>query len=191
MFRLPRVPAMHGRVISYEKTPETEAAQAALFTEEFTLCERIAFVTGADPRVDTADVVEDAFAMVRAHWMRVAANPVPHLHEEVRRLTREALKKVDAWGDAIWWPHDYVELFGELADPVVLNGLRAINQMPESMRQIFEARRVFGYTMADTASRLGLSENSVGTTDAHARIRAVSDPDRVLHFLGDQMTGGF
>ncbi|MFC8793360.1 sigma factor-like helix-turn-helix DNA-binding protein [Streptomyces cinereoruber] len=182
---------MHGRVIAYEKTPEIEAAQDALFTTQFIPCERIAFVTSADPRVDTADVVENAFAMTRAHWVRVAKDPVPSLQREVRRLAHAALKKVDGWAEAIWWRHDYVELFGELADPVVQDGLQAINGMPEAMKQIFEARRVFGYTIADTAVRLGLSENSVGTTDAHARIRAVSDLDRVLTFLEDQMAGGF
>jgi hypothetical protein len=186
------LPAVRGRVIAYEKTPEIEAAQDALFTAQFVTCERIAFVKGGDPRVDTAEVVEDAYAVMRAHWVRVGKEPVPTLHREVARLARMASEEVDDWSVAIWWPHSYVELFGDLADPVVLAGLRAIDGMPDAMKQIFEARRVFFYTRPDTADRLGgLSENSVGTTDAHARIGAVSDVKRVLKFLADQMAGGF
>ncbi|MHB6912831.1 RNA polymerase sigma factor [Streptomyces sp. DB-54] len=180
-----------GRVRFYEKTPAVVAVQRALIAKHYTPCRRIALTTCADPRVDTDCVVEDAYARLCADWVRQEHRAVESLRELVRIYAREALKRVpDSWIGRDWTDHEYAVIFADVADTEVTKALHVIDAMPESMKRIFEARRIFAYPMALTASRLGVSINSVGTTKADDRIRAVTDLRAVTKFFAEQMEGG-
>ncbi|MEV6729222.1 MULTISPECIES: hypothetical protein [unclassified Streptomyces] len=179
------------RVRIYRKTPEIVAVQRALIAEQFAACQRIAFTTCSDPRVDIECVVEDAYARLCADWVRQQNRSVESLRRLVKFYAREALKDLpDTWSGKSWSSNEYAVLFADVADPEVMKGLRAIDGMPDAMKRVFEARRVFAYPMALAADRLGVSINSVGTTKADARISAVTDLDAVVTFFADHMEGG-
>ncbi|KJY36445.1 MULTISPECIES: sigma-70 family RNA polymerase sigma factor [Streptomyces] len=181
-----------GRVRVHQPTDEDKRVQNALISEQYQPCQRIALTTCRDPRVDIECVVEDGYAWMCANWPNRPADPVGWLHSLVRSYARKARKQVpDSWTRKDWYGwRVYAEYFADVADEEVAKGLRVVDEMPESMKRIFEARCVFGYRREVTAELFRVSVDSVGTSDAIARIRAVTDAEAVLAFFAEQMEGG-
>ncbi|GGR76117.1 hypothetical protein Snoj_81190 [Streptomyces nojiriensis] len=182
---------VNGRVRFYEKTPEIIAAQRALIDDQTVFCQRIAFTRCADPRVDILCVVEDAYAWLCADWVNQQHRKEQALRQLVHHYARKAMsERKDLWTGKHWHEVQYATLFADVADEEVMKGLRVIDAMPEAMKRVFEARRVYAYPMTVAAARLRVSRNSVGTTKADARIGKVTDLDAVVKFFADHMEGG-
>ncbi|WP_371674749.1 hypothetical protein OG985_48830 (plasmid) [Streptomyces sp. NBC_00289] len=166
------------RLPEYDLTPEIEAAQEELETAHYGEALRCAFTLCSDPRADIFDIAERSFSRIRAGWMRYENDPRGHLFRLVEVFSVHALRRVPSrWEPASWSTADYVRLFGDVAGPEALAALRAIAAIDKAgqakaLREgtlrvnealhVYEARRVFGWTVHETSKRMDVNKNSVG-----------------------------
>jgi RNA polymerase sigma factor (sigma-70 family) len=121
------------------------------------------------PREDVEDLIQESYARLAAQWPRDIGHPSGYLFRTVRNVAADQLRRrqvvsirsvadisklnvLDAALDAE----------ARLAAHEELEQLRAaIERLPAKCRAVFVLRKVEGLSQADTATRLGLSQNTV------------------------------
>jgi RNA polymerase sigma-70 factor (ECF subfamily) len=121
------------------------------------------------PREDVEDLIQESYARLAAHWPNEIGHPSGYLFRTVRNVAADQLRRkqvvsirtvadisklnvMDAGLDA----EARISAHEELEE------LRqAIDRLPPKCRAVFVLRKIEGLSLARTAARLGLSENTV------------------------------
>lgn len=150
------------RLPEYEMTPEIQAAVDEALDAHYDLALRSAFTFCADPRADIVDIVESSFAQLVAGWMLWENDPRGNLLNLVKRHSVHSLRRLPPWSPDYWFTTNYVRLFRGVASHEELTSLKAIMKLDDEQRRVYEARRVFGWSVRHTVARTGVNKNSVG-----------------------------
>ncbi|MFJ1611024.1 hypothetical protein ACIOHS_48265 [Streptomyces sp. NPDC088253] len=151
------------RLPEYEMTPEFEVAQNEVIDAHYVSALRCAFTSCADPRADIYDIVEMSFARLVAGWMLWEMDPQDHLLRLVEEYSAHALRRLPPhWDPEYWFTANYIKLFRDVASPEELVTLKAIMTLDDEERRLYEARRVYGWTVRETSDRIDVNKNSVG-----------------------------
>ncbi|MET9113349.1 sigma-70 family RNA polymerase sigma factor [Streptomyces longwoodensis] len=129
-------------------------------------------------RADAEDAVDDAFVQLAEEWPHIlrAENPAAYAWRVVKHRVidhaRARGRRATLMDTAVF---ETVTLTGaEDAFEVIEQNLRlfhAIEALPERQRDIVRLRYCEGYTIAEVADRLGISEAGVRSHERYARRR--------------------
>ena len=149
-------------------SPAAEPEFSAFYAEELPGLLRFLGRLGAQP-ADTADAAQEAFIAVRMRWTEIR-NPKAYLRRAARNeliaLAERPRQDLDRAIRGCWIDLRSVE--AAYARDEVQKVVRSLAQLPDRQRQVL-AWFYDGYTVAEIAGELGMTQSSVRSNLRHAR----------------------
>lgn len=124
---------------------------------------------------DLEDVVQEAmFKVLKAHTSGPIINPKAYLFLTARNLVLSRIRRHRFEEPPPAQEIDLSEILEEIDDPMeqvsrkeeIQILIEAIKSLPKRSRQVLTLRKVYGYSMRETALKLGISESAVGSHSA-------------------------
>lgn len=183
------------RLQEYEKTPQIGAQQDLIQDRYYKEACREALMICSDPRADIYDISEGSFSRLKAGWMNWGEDARTNLFRLVQEYSSLALRKLPRKFDVQdWLTPQYPSLFEDVASGEQRATLIAIMDLDDKDRRVFEARRVYGWTVSRTAEAFDIKRNTIGSTTTRIERALDSRPgtsvSEVRALFDTYLTGG-